>query len=218
MMGVRRTAMLGVATLVLAAAAGAQGGAATPIAAQQGGSWSIVVPDTIVEGEAFEVSAGFSGPGGGLPALSLHVVPGSESLVEVTSEKTVYFPSSFISVDNTWKLTALEAGTAELRAYINYEKAFPCEPEPDCIPVMSFVGEEETFSVEILPAEEAPPQPGDVNEDGVVDSRDALLILQYDAGLIEEPAMADLNDDGVVDSRDALLILQYDAGMIESLG
>ena len=61
---------------------------------------------------------------------------------------------------------------------------------------------------------------GDVNCNGTVDSIDAALVLQQNAGLI--PALAcqenaDVNLDGVVDSRDALLILQHVAGLLPGL-
>ena len=61
---------------------------------------------------------------------------------------------------------------------------------------------------------------GDVNCNGAVDSIDAALVLQQNAGLI--PALvcqdnADVNLDGVVDSRDALLILQHVAGLLPGL-
>ena len=53
-------------------------------------------------------------------------------------------------------------------------------------------------------------QIGDVNEDGVIDSADALLILRYSMGLGTLSAYdlqnADVNGDGIVDSSDALLL------------
>jgi CSLREA domain-containing protein len=60
--------------------------------------------------------------------------------------------------------------------------------------------------------------PGDANGDGVIDARDAALILQFDAGLlvfIRYPEEWDVNGDGAVDSRDAALVLQYVAGLID---
>ncbi len=62
--------------------------------------------------------------------------------------------------------------------------------------------------------------PGDVNKDGVVNSVDAAIILQYVAGLISNlnhPDNADANQDGVVNAVDAALILQYEAGLIDCL-
>jgi len=61
---------------------------------------------------------------------------------------------------------------------------------------------------------------GDSNCDGVVDPVDALLVLQFDAGIIDSlscEAAADVNGDGVAGALDALLVLQFDAGIIPSL-
>lgn len=64
---------------------------------------------------------------------------------------------------------------------------------------------------------------GDVNHDGVVDSYDAALMLQYDVLLIDENTEGfyltegDTSGDGVVDSYDAALVLQYDVLLIESV-
>ncbi len=61
---------------------------------------------------------------------------------------------------------------------------------------------------------------GKVNNDDVIDSRDALLVLQHAAKLtgyeLTGSALlaADVNQDGSADSRDALLILQYAAKLI----
>lgn len=54
------------------------------------------------------------------------------------------------------------------------------------------------------------PGQGDVNCNGMIDSIDALLVLQYHTLLIESltcPAAADVNEDGSIDSVDALVIL-----------
>ena len=63
------------------------------------------------------------------------------------------------------------------------------------------------------------PQPGDADCNGVVDSRDALLVLQFDAGLIDKLTytcllVADVNSSGHVNALDAALILQFVAGLI----
>ncbi len=49
---------------------------------------------------------------------------------------------------------------------------------------------------------------GDVDGNGVVDTRDATMVLQMIVGLVEVNDAADVNGDGVVDSRDAIAILQ----------
>ena len=59
---------------------------------------------------------------------------------------------------------------------------------------------------------------GDADNDGVVDSYDATLILQYVAEIIEKQDIhydvCDVDGDGAVDSYDATLILQYVAEII----
>ncbi len=61
---------------------------------------------------------------------------------------------------------------------------------------------------------------GDVNCDGNVNSIDAALVLQREAGLIDSlpcSENADMNRDGITDSLDAGLILNYNAGLIDSV-
>lgn len=58
---------------------------------------------------------------------------------------------------------------------------------------------------------------GDVNNDGVVNSADALIILQYSAGIVEDINInrADINGDGEVNSTDALQVLQTSVGLLK---
>ena len=61
---------------------------------------------------------------------------------------------------------------------------------------------------------------GDVNCNGIVDSVDAALILQFSAALLGSlPCTdnADMNGDGIIDPLDAALILQFVAGLLNSL-
>lgn len=62
---------------------------------------------------------------------------------------------------------------------------------------------------------------GDPTNDGIVNSLDALYVLQVDAGLVHLPPPAfsstDVNADGAVNTLDALLILQHTAGLIATL-
>jgi hypothetical protein len=63
-------------------------------------------------------------------------------------------------------------------------------------------------------------QAGDVNCDATVNSIDAALVLQANAGLIVSlPCQdgADVNRDGTANALDALFILQFSAGLIKSL-
>jgi hypothetical protein len=58
---------------------------------------------------------------------------------------------------------------------------------------------------------------GSVNEDGLVDSTDALIILSADVGMDTSAFCpmncGDVNSDGYVNSTDALIVLSYDVGM-----
>lgn len=64
--------------------------------------------------------------------------------------------------------------------------------------------------------------PGDVSGNGLVNSTDALLVLQYTMGLLDSSERAkveengDLNGDGRITSEDANLILQYSVGLVSS--
>jgi hypothetical protein len=61
---------------------------------------------------------------------------------------------------------------------------------------------------------------GDLNCNLRTDSVDAVLTLQYTAGLFSTlacPEAADINDDGRIDSLDASLILQFEAGLLDML-
>ena len=59
---------------------------------------------------------------------------------------------------------------------------------------------------------------GDLNNDGAVDSGDALMVLRASVGLLAlteaQKSVADVNGDGDIDAGDAVLILRYDAGLI----
>jgi len=80
-----------------------------------------------------------------------------------------------------------------------------------------------------LPKAPAAAARGDVDGNGVVNSIDAFLLLQYGAGLITNlpdgtprpggpPPKDDADGNGFVNALDALLILQFHAGLIDSLG
>jgi hypothetical protein len=58
---------------------------------------------------------------------------------------------------------------------------------------------------------------GDFNCDGGNNSLDALIILQYTAGLTPHPkckSLANLNGDGMISALDAALLLQVDADLV----
>ena len=58
---------------------------------------------------------------------------------------------------------------------------------------------------------------GDVDMNGVIDSTDALLVLRYALGIIDDPMvvlLGDVSGNGVVDTEDALIILRKALGII----
>ena len=61
---------------------------------------------------------------------------------------------------------------------------------------------------------------GDVDENGRIDSADALLVLQHSVQLLvleEQRALAgEVSGDGSLDAADALLILQRSVGLVQS--
>ena len=63
----------------------------------------------------------------------------------------------------------------------------------------------------------APTPNGDANSDGVVDGADALLILRWSMGLVDEAdidlVMSDIDGSGVVDATDALIVLRLAIGL-----
>ena len=65
------------------------------------------------------------------------------------------------------------------------------------------------------------PGSGDADCSGVTDSKDALLILQSEAGLLEGGVpcreAADTNADARIDAHDATFILQFAAGLLATL-
>jgi hypothetical protein len=78
--------------------------------------------------------------------------------------------------------------------------------------------EENSFTFVVL--DEAAVTYGDVSGDGVIDSKDAVLVKRYTSGWSVEVDVeaADVNGDGVVNSKDAVLIERYVAGWDVTLG
>ena len=81
----------------------------------------------------------------------------------------------------------------------------------------SFIMPAENVTITATFVQKSEYQPGDVNRDGAVDSGDAVLILKYDARLIEftdeQLVLADINEDGRINAYDATLVLEKDVGI-----
>lgn len=61
---------------------------------------------------------------------------------------------------------------------------------------------------------------GDINGDGEIDSKDAILILRFSVNLqtptAQQKTAADVSRDGMIDSKDAILILRRAVGLISA--
>lgn len=158
-----------------------------------------VWPDGVFCAEFYENSGWFPGA----PAFGCTVFEGT---------------STYTGLMVTTDFTCDESGTITMLHGLGYTtlKASPggvyAEGEGTAEALTIVCGEPPTTT----PAPTATPGPlyGDVGCDGLVNSRDALLILQYHAALIDSlPCLenADVNGDGRVNSIDAALTIQYNA-------
>ncbi len=61
---------------------------------------------------------------------------------------------------------------------------------------------------------------GDLDGNGIINSKDAIIVLRYDAEEITftsaQKLAADVDGNGIINSKDAILILRYDAEVINS--
>ena len=112
-----------------------------------------------------------------------------------------------VLISETLSNTVYEERTVDLSAYAG-QTIYLAWRHHECTDVMSLLLD--TISIIGFPAAE--PILGDVNNDGILTSDDALLILRHTLGLAELDesvlALADINGDGDVDISDALLTLR----------
>ena len=95
-----------------------------------------------------------------------------------------------------------------------------CIPDGSPTPTRTPFSEASPTIVGPTPTPRIPNLSGDVNCDRKVNSRDALMILQLNAGLKNVlPCIknADTNCDGAINALDAFLILQHEVGFLNSL-
>ena len=130
----------------------------------------------------------------GTGTLTPIVAPANATDQSVTWESN---NKNIVSVSRGGVVTGLNIGTAIITA--------------------TTVDGQKTASIAVRVSSNAPL--GDLNNDGDVDSADALLILRSSVGLMAlseaQRAVADVNSDNSIDAGDAILILRYDAGLID---
>ena len=129
----------------------------------------------------------------------VYLVEGADTLP--TEENLQYIDQSGSGTVLTLKPKTLEAGKT-YRVYVSTTSKAPTEAG--------------SFSYGAKPSYKL----GDVNNDGKINSSDALLILQSAVGKITlsttQALSADVNKDGKINSSDALKVLQYAVGKITS--
>lgn len=120
---------------------------------------------------------------------------------DVTNKKVHWYSDNpeVATVDENGNVTAILTGTTTIRA------------------VTDDWGYVDECTVKVVSKQAL----GDVNNDGIVDAADAVMIQRHDAGIImltsEQLSAGDVNGDGIVDAADAVKIQRYDAGLIDSL-
>lgn len=112
----------------------------------------------------------------------------------------------------TLSFSCVQEGSSALAiTAVEFADATTGEPQPIAVGV-------EHGTIHCLTPEPPPSNlNGDANCDGLVNSIDALIVLQYVARLrssVPCPALADYNHDGRISAVDAALILQRDARLI----
>ena len=158
------------------------------------GDFDILMNYDRIEWETGDASGGINGLGGN--AARVGYANGSTAAVELPGSG---IPGSFLDSNPAGLMhgsrDALDAGR-----YLFAVRNGPAPPQATPAPLIAY---------------------GDANCDGAVNTVDAALALQFDAGLIESiecRGAADVNGDGVINSLDASLLLQFDAGLISRLG
>lgn len=163
-----------------------------------------LTPDGTVDGGFYANASAFtlSCPAGTSGEQTLVLLLAGENSVP-TADNLQYIDqqASDGSVSFTLKPKKLTAGTS-YRVYLS-------TTSKAAIKVASFqYGEKPAYTL------------GDVNNDGNIDAKDAVLVLRYAAKLTDlnsqQQLSADVNADGAIDAKDAVKILRYAAELITS--
>lgn len=156
-------------------------------------------------------------PGGLLHRTSCSTLEGFDCVLDYEPNVTRFFGRGAAAMTG-----ALTLGTLTLRAAsYNCEAPLRLNGPEGLVMVLDDRGDDipRTVNDGLVTIEGGPAvASGDVNCDGV-NSIDAALVLQVDAGLFDElpfPQHSDVSRDGRMDSVDAALILQFVAGLLDT--
>ena len=154
-----------------------------------------------------------------LSALSCSPAAGSECNVDFTAQQVRIVGARASGLTGDSVLASItfncdRAGVSDLVIEVSvFADATVGDPQP-----IAFMVQNGRISCSApAPVPTAPTLLGDADCNGRVDSRDALLVLQFEAALLDSlpcQDLADVNEDGSIDSIDAGLIKQIDAGLI----
>ena len=154
-----------------------------------------------------------------LSALSCSPVPGSVCNVDFSARQVRIVGASASGLTGDSVLASItfncnRAGVSDLVIDVSeFADATVGGPQP----IVFMVQNGRISCSASSPVPPGPPLRGDADCNGRVDSRDALLVLQFEAALLDSlpcPDLADVNDDGSINSVDAGLIKQIDAGLV----
>ena len=138
---------------------------------------------------------------------------GEEIKVEVNSNNVKFESSNedVAIVSKTGVITPISAGTAVITVTNTNGDKKEIKITVDNIPTPTTPKDNGTIS-----KPETKTQLGDVNDDGAIDSKDAVLVLKYYAESLTgntstsiSTEKGDVNGDGKIDSKDAVKILKY---------
>ncbi len=183
-----RSIGIGLALAMVAVAMGVFGGDGTELAiANQGIAYNLrTEPASPVVGEHFTVFADLTALPGGDLSMSLStfdVDPDGDGIPNIVREQERKVHGG----GESWRMYAQQPGRVQVGVSPYYEKIFDCEEygvPPPCTDWTSFTSEgwqEMAFDIQPAPS----PRPDyDANDNGEINSLDALWVLQSAAGLV----------------------------------
>jgi len=173
----------------------------------------IDIPERLTGTQTVELVAVDVGGGNdtSLAATTVEITPVkvSELKIDTLPDKTTYYAGEVLTTAGL-KLTAVYNDGSTVALDSGYECDTTILGEEGNITVtLTYEGVSAVFTVSVLP-----PVKGDVNADGIVNNRDAVIILQILAGwdVNHLEGSLDVNGDTYTTNRDAARLLQYLAG------
>jgi hypothetical protein len=177
--------------------------------------WSVEIAGEPIAGHTVRVSFVATPVNGGRSYGGMAKKPAYRLTIESDSAPLELTTAADVSPDDVldgaeWEVRALHDGEATLTVRLDYKLSY-CITGTPCGSYNITDSTTATVTVTALL--------GDTSCDGSIDPRDAALVLQLEAGLLETLSCdaGDTNDDGLTNSLDAGMILQHSAGLLPDL-